>query len=207
MTVAIIGIGNVGRTLGQRVLAGGDALVFGVRDPKVGGDVPAGARVAAPSEAASGADVVIFAVPAGALVDAAKDAGNLSGKVVIDCTNPLRFDSAGPVWAPPREGSATQALAAALPGLAVVKGFNHFGVEIHADPNVAGGRVDALFAGDDLGAKRMAMALAERMGFHGVDAGPLRNAGALEHLAVLWIQLAMSGSAGRHFAFQIIGRA
>jgi hypothetical protein len=45
------------------------------------------------------------------------------------------------------------------------------------------------------------------MGFHAVDAGPLRNAGALENMAVLWIQLAMSGGAGRHFAFQIVGRA
>jgi hypothetical protein len=88
-----------------------------------------------------------------------------------------------------------------------VKGFNHFGVEIHADPQVAGGPADALFAGDDAGAKRTAMALAGRMGFHAIDAGPLRNAGALENLAVLWIQLAMSGNAGRHFAFQIAGRA
>jgi predicted dinucleotide-binding enzyme len=148
----------------------------------------------------------LFAVPSGALVEAAKGAGKLSGKVIIDCTNPLRFDSGGPLWAPPAEGSATQALAAALPGLTLVKGFNHFGVEIHVEPKVAGGPADALFAGDDAGAKRTAMALAERMGFHAVDAGPLRNAGALENLAVLWIQLAMSGSAGRHFAFQIIGR-
>ena len=88
-----------------------------------------------------------------------------------------------------------------------MKGFNHFGVEIHADPQVAGGPADALFAGDDAGAKRTAMALADRMGFHAVDAGPLRNAGALENFAVLWIQLAMKGSSGRHFAFRIVGRS
>jgi hypothetical protein len=90
--------------------------------------------------------------------------------------------------------------------LAIVKGFNHFGVEIHADPQVAGGPADALFAGDDAGAKRTAMSLAERMGFRAVDAGPLRNAAALENFAVLWIQLAMNGSSGRHFAFRIVGR-
>ena len=207
MTVAIIGTGNVGLTLGRRVLAGGDAVVFGVRDPKAATDVPAGARVVTPAEAAAAAGVVLFAVPAGALVDAAKGAGDLSGKVVIDCTNPLRFDRNGPIWAPPAEGSATQALAAACPGLTLVKGFNHFGVEIHADPQVAGGPADALFAGDDAEAKRTAMALADRMGFHAVDAGPLRNAGALENFAVLWIQLAMSGSSGRHFAFRIVGRS
>ena len=85
----------VASELGQRVLAGGDSVVFGVRDPKAGVDVPAGARVAAPSDAASGADVVIFAVPAGALVDAAKGAGDLSGKVVIDCTNPCVLTAPG----------------------------------------------------------------------------------------------------------------
>ena len=205
MTVAIIGTGTVGRTLGQRLLAAQVSVVFGVRDLKSGGDVPAGARVAMAASATAGADVVVFAVPASALVDAAKGAGDLSGKVVIDCTNPLRFDG-GPVWAPPPEGSATQALAAALPGLAVVKGFNHFGVEVHADPQVAGGPADALFAGDDDHAKRVAMGLAELIGFRAMDAGPLRNASVLEDLAVLWIQLAMSG-AGRHFAFRVSGRA
>jgi predicted dinucleotide-binding enzyme len=66
---------------------------------------------------------------------------------------------------------------------------------------------DALLAGDDERAKRTAMDLAGRMGLHAVDAGALRNAGALENIAVLWIQLAMSGGAERHFAFQIVGRA
>jgi NADPH-dependent F420 reductase len=207
MTVAIIGSGNVGSALARRLMATGASVVFGVRDPKAGQkhDIPPGARLATPAVAAAGAEVVILAVPANALVEAARGAGDLTGKVVIDCANPLQFDR-GPVWTPPPEGSTTQALAAALPGVGVVKGFNHFGAEIHANPEVEGGPADALFAGDDAGAKGVAMTLAEQLGFRAIDAGPLRNAAALENLAVLWIQLAVGG-AGRHFAFRAAGRA
>jgi NADPH-dependent F420 reductase len=205
MTVAIIGSGNVGSALGRRLMAAGVPVVFGVRSPSDAKNREAlsGARVTTVADAASAAEVVILALPANAIVAAAKGAGDLGGKVVIDCANPLRFDR-GPVWTPPAEGSTTQALAAALPGVAVVKGFNHFGAEIHADPQVAGGPADAFFAGDDDRAKRVAMALAERIGFRPIDAGPLRNAGLLENLAVLWIHLAMKG--GRHFAFRTAGR-
>jgi NADPH-dependent F420 reductase len=208
MNVAIIGSGSVGGALGRRLTAAGVSVVYGVRDPTAGRarELPPGSRVATPAEAAAGAEVVMLAVPANAVVDAARSAGPLAGKVVIDCANPLRFDR-GPVWAPPAEGSTTQALAAAFPGIAVVKGFNHFGAEIHADPQVAGGPADALFAGDDERAKRVAMQLAEQIGFRAIDAGPLRNAGVLENLAVLWIHLAMNGAAGRHFAFRAAGRA
>lgn len=100
----------------------------------------------------------------------------------------------------------TQALAVAYPGLVIVKGFNHFGVEIQADPKLAGGPADAFFAGEDPAARQTAMRLAERMGFRAHDAGPLRNAAALENLAVLWIQLAIAGGAGRQFSFRVAAR-
>ena len=208
MKIAIIGSGNVGSALGRRIANGGDAVVFGVRGSAGEAQVPSGTTAAPVVDAAANADVVLLAVPAGAAVDAVRSAGGLAGKVVVDCTNPLRFDR-GPIWTPPAEGSVAQALAAACPDARVVKGFNHFGAEIHADPTVAGTRADALFASDDDGAKRIVMDLASRIGFHAVDAGPLRNAALLENLAVLWIHLSMSGSsgaAGRHFAFRIVGR-
>jgi len=58
--------------------------------------------------------------------------GDLSGKVLVDCTNPVRWDG-GPVWSPPAAGSLTAAVKAAQPSAQVVKAFNGFGAEFHAE--------------------------------------------------------------------------
>ena len=205
-TVTILGAGNVGRALGSRLLDAGVAVRFGVRDQAataraLSGPL-AGLPALAPDAAAADADLIVVAVPAAAAVGAVRAARPMEGKIVLDCTNPLRWDG-GPVWAPPAEGSLTQALAAAFPRVPVIKGFNHFGVEIQRQPALPSGPVDALFAGDDAAAKTRVMDLAARMGFRPVDAGPLRNAALLENLAVLWIHLASVGGVGRNFGFRI----
>lgn len=206
MTVAIFGSGNVGRALGERLVQGGVDVRFGARDPGAAASeltgVLAGVPALPPEQAAAGADVILLAVPAAAAIGAARSAVSLAGKILVDCTNPLRWDN-GPVWAPPAEGSMSQALAAAFPGVAVVKGFNHFGAEIQRQPQLVTGATDALFAGDDASAKTTVMELATRMGFRPRDAGPLRNAGPLENFAVLWIHLATVGGVGRAFGFRI----
>lgn len=183
-----------------RLAEAGYAVRLGVRDPAKA--AAKGVTAMSVTDAVAGAHVVLLTVPADAAVDTARGLGPLvAGTAVVDCTNPLRF-AGGPVWNPPREGSVAAALSAVLPGVAVVKGFNHFGAEIHADPQLAGGPADAFFAGDDVAAKKRIMALAERIGFRAFDAGPLRNAAVLENLTVLWIQLASTG-AGRNFAFRV----
>lgn len=209
-TVAIIGAGTVGRALGERLVRAGARVRFGVREPAVAtGDLTGpltGAAVLPAVEAVAGADLILLAVPAAAAVDALRSAGELAGRIVVDCTNPVRWDG-GPVWAPPREGSVTQALGAAFPGVRFVKAFNHFGAEIQRNPALATGPADALVAGDDRHARSEVMALATRMGFRPRDAGPLRNAGLLENLAILWIHLATVGGVGRVFGFRIEGRS
>lgn len=205
-TVAIFGAGNVGRALGERLLQAGDVVRFGVRDPGAAAAKLTGSLAAIPSllpaVAAAEAEIILLAVPAGVAADAVRSAGNLAGKVLVDCTNPIRWD-AGPVWAPPAEGSVAEALAAAVPGILVVKGFNHFGAEIIRSPELATGPADAFFAGNELDAKSSVMNLAARMGFRPHDVGPLRNAALLENLAVLWIQLATTGGAGRDYGFRV----
>ena len=205
ITVAILGAGTVGCALAQRLLHAGSAVRFGVRDPgaaskKLTGTL-AGVPVRLPAAAAADAEILLLAVPAAAALDATRSAGTLTGKILVDCTNPLRWD--GPVWAPPPEGSVAQALAAAFPGVAVIKGFNHFGAEIQRNPALLTGPADAFFAGNDPDAKSAVMNLGTQMGFRTHDAGPLRNAGLLENLAVLWIQLATTGGVGRTFGFRI----
>src|SRR5437016_721258 len=99
MRIAVIGMGNVGGVLGRRWAAAGHAVTFGVRDkgdPKaVAGAKAAKASVASVPEAAAGAEVVVLAVPWPAVRDALAAAGDLAGKVLLDCTNPLTPDLSG----------------------------------------------------------------------------------------------------------------
>lgn len=205
----MIGAGNVGGNLGARLSKAGVPVRFGVRGGKDAGDLLArsgpDASVATPAEAAAWADAIVLAVPGRAAVEAARGLGPLDGKIVVDATNPLRFDG-GPVWAPPPEGSNAAAIAAACPGARVLKGFNTFGAELHADPATSAGPVDVPLAGDDAEAKAVVSELCAAGGFRALDAGPLRNAAVVENLAVLWIHLAMVGGHGREVAFKLVGR-
>ena len=195
--VAILGSGKVGRAIADRLQRAGHSVRLGGRAE---GGLPDVLPVPA---AARDADVLILTVPASAAVDVVREASP-GARILLDCTNPIRWQD-GPVWAPPEEGSVAAQLAAAFPDTPVVKGLNHFGVEIHRDPALSSGPADACFASDRVEAKRVVMRLAEEAGFRTVDAGPLRNAALLENLAVLWIQLAMGGD--REFAFRIEGRS
>ncbi len=208
--VTIIGSGNVGSALARRLLAAGRRVTVGVRDPAKRAGVQAalggGAQVLDPVEAAAGAQIVFLAVPGPAAVAAARGLGDLQGKILIDCNNPLTWNQ-GPVWNPPPEGSLTAALAAALPGVRVLKALNTFGAEFHADPRLAHGEVaDVFVAGDDAGARGTLAQVLERAGFRAIDAGPLRNAAVLENVAILWIHLATVGGRGREFALKALGR-
>lgn len=208
--VAIVGVGNVGAALGERLSRAGFAVRFGV---KPGADIKAlldrcGPNASASSvvEAAAGADVVFLAVPPAALGDVVAQGKGFEGTIVVDCNNPVGWQD-GPTLAPVDEGSLTAKLAKLAPKARVVKGFNVFGAEFHLDPALAGGqRVDVPLASDDQGAKDTVADLARRAGFEPFDAGPLRNAALLESFAVLWIHLALVGGQGRNFAFKMARR-
>src|ERR1700722_7521957 len=205
LRVTVIGAGNVGGNLGSRLSSSGLAVRFGVRE---GTDTKAllakcAKDAAAVDPAAAGAwgEVIFFALPAPATVEVARSlAKELGGKVVVDCGNPVSWKE-GPVWAPPPEGSLAAAIAKAVPGARVIKGFNTFGAEFHKEPGRAGVPADVYLAGDDTEAKKLVTEVATKAGFRPVDAGPLRNASVLENVAMLWIHLATVGGHGRTFSF------
>jgi len=203
--IAIIGTGNVGGNLGARLSNAGLPVRFGVRAQKDVGPLlarcAAGTTAVPVAEAAAWGDVVLLAVPGPAAVDVARSLGAaLDDQIVVDCNNPLTW-SEGPVWAPPAEGSLTAAIAKAVPKARVLKAFNTFGAEHHADPNLGGSPAQVFVAGDDAAAKQTLSAVATQGGFRPVDAGPLRNAAVLENFAMLWIHLATVGGHGRNFVF------
>jgi len=198
--IAIVGGGSVARALGESASQAGYTVQFGVRDPASKTGLPGPALSL--DESTTNASIVLLAVPASAALAALTAAGDLRGKIVIDCTNPLRWEN-GPVWAPPEAGSVAAELARAHPEIHVVKGFNHFGAEIQRDPSMPNGAADAFFASDHDEAKKVAMELAREMGFTPWDAGPLRNAAVLENLAMLWIHMSSVGGFGRQFTFRV----
>ena len=131
---------------------------------------------------------------------ALRGAGKLEGKVVIDITNPLTPDYMGLTLG--HDTSAAEEIAKAVPGAEVVKAFNTVFAQVLADgADFGNGRkADVFVAGDSARAKQTAGAIAESIGFHVVDAGPLKNARYLEPVAGLNIYLGYGAGQGTSIA-------
>lgn len=190
MQIAIIGAGNVGSAIARGVSKQGHDVILTAADPanaqkvaeEVGGHVASTA-----SDAVTGADLVVLAVPYGAVEDMARDiADEVTGKVVIDATNPLTTDGSG-LAVSDRAGAET--IQALLPGAHVVKAFNTVFASNQGDPVTDGVVLDGFYAGDDQTAKSTVAQLLGDIGFRPIDAGDLTAARALEHLAFLNISL------------------
>ncbi len=184
------GTGDQGRGLARRLAMAGQSVIIGSRDAAKataaacdlgGGRLLAGA---VNQEAAERADVVIAAMPWEGHQDLlASVAGPLAGKIVIDCVNPMGFDSKGayPIRVP--EGSAAEQAAAVLPDSTVVGAFHHVSATVLLDPRVDKIELDVLVLGDDRPATDLVAALADRIpGMRGLYGGRLRNCGQVEAL-------------------------
>jgi NADPH-dependent F420 reductase len=210
MKIGIIGAGNVGGTLGKAWAARGHRVFFGVRKPEDESvrqllrEAGPNARAGSPAEAADFGEVVVFATPWPATEAAVRSAGDLSGKIVIDCTNPLTPDLGGLVLG--HTTSAAEKVAEWAKGAKVFKAFNTTGATIMADPVINGVRTVMFVCGDDEAAKPSVLQLAADVGFEAVDAGKLTQARLLEPWAVLWISLAYKGGLGPNFGFALLRR-
>jgi hypothetical protein len=193
LTVAVLGgTGPQGRGLARRFAAAGVRVVLGSRDAgratataadlaaATGGDVTGADNAGA----ARAGDVVVVAVPwegHGELLAGLR--GELAGKVVVDCVNPLGFDKQGCFALPVEEGSAAQQAAVLLPDSRVVAAFHHVSAVLLEDPEVTDVGTDVMVLGDDREATDLVAALAGLVpGMRGIYAGRLRNAGQVEAL-------------------------
>lgn len=197
MRIAIIGAGRVGTALGARWAGAGHDVVYGVREP--GGESD---RLAV-GDAVAGADVVVNALPFGA-VEAVFSGLDLGDAVLVDAANPLTPAADDAERARPDSGA--ERLAAWTGSRRVVKAFNTTGSANMAEPAYQAGPASMLVAADDDEAKRVVTGLAAELGFDPVDAGPLSAARDLEHLANLWIRMAYGLGAGPGFAFAVLRR-
>jgi predicted dinucleotide-binding enzyme len=191
LKIGILGAGNVGGTLGRVWAAKGHDIVFGKRG-------------ASNREAASSARVVVLTVPWPAAQEAIQDCGDLAGKTLVDCSNPLAPDLQSLTIG--LTTSAGEQVAAWAPGAKVVKAFNTIGAGNFGNADFGGVAADGFYCGDDAAAKQIVSGLIADAGMNPVDVGPLRNARLLEPLALLWIDLAVIQKQGPNHAFQLLRR-
>jgi predicted dinucleotide-binding enzyme len=203
MRLGIIGAGHVGGTLGRLLEAQGHDVRFGVRDPnsESGGGLPR-PRTATVADAAAFGDVILLATPWEGTPDALKAAGPLSGKTVIDCTNPLLPDLSG--LSIGTTTSAGEEVAKLVPAAKVVKCFNTLGYTNFATPAFDQVTASMFFCGDDAGAKLIVSELGNQLGFDMIDAGPLSQARWLEAMAMLWISMAHKYGGSQRSAFKLL---
>lgn len=190
--IAVVGgTGPQGRGLAYRWARHGHRVVLGSRSPERAEATAAEIRERVPdasvgaagnAEAAAGADVVVLAVPYDGHDELVSSlAGELAGKVVVSCVNPLGFDGLGPYGLDVPGGSAAEEAQALVPDARVVGAFHHVSaVTLWGDRDRLDDE-DVLVCGDDEDAKRVAVELARAVTSRdGVDAGRLRIARQLE---------------------------
>jgi predicted dinucleotide-binding enzyme len=185
MRIAVVGAGNVGKAIGSGWARKGHHVAYGVRNP--GQASPQHRKVA---EAVADAEVVALCVMWHAIEEALRDCGDLTGKILIDPTNPLAVDQGGLKLAMGFETSSAEFIAART-SAAVVKSLNQVGASVLGDTSGYACRPVQFVASDHPEAKRVVRGLVEDLGFEVLDAGPLRAARLLEPMAMVWIDQAM----------------
>jgi hypothetical protein len=175
--VGLIGSGKVGSALGGVLAKKGYEVMFSSRnldnDKKLAAEVGSNARAGTTQEAAAFGDVLVFAVPYGALPDLGKALGSsLKGKVIIDASNPFPQRD-GDIATKAREKGAGLMSAELLPGSRIVRAFNAVGAARMAQAHEEPGRIGMPIAGDDKAAIETASKMIRDIGYEPVLVGGL----------------------------------
>ncbi|HVQ18673.1 MAG TPA: NADPH-dependent F420 reductase [Actinomycetes bacterium] len=173
--VSIIGTGNMGQAIAAVAGRGGHTVqLLGETDTATTVD----------------GDIVVLAVPYPAVSAVIAERGDtLAGRIVVDITNPLNFETFDSLTVP-ADSSATAEIAAALPQSRVVKAFNTTFAATLAAGTVGSLTTTVLIAGDDTDAKSTLAGVITSGGLNAIDAGGLQRARELEGLGFLQIALA-----------------
>jgi 8-hydroxy-5-deazaflavin:NADPH oxidoreductase len=206
MNIAIIGAGSVGQALGFGWAKRGHQVHFGLRDPS--DDRAAALRsknnrviVVTNAQAAAASDIVAVCTPWDATKTAVESCGDLSGKVLIDCTNPLKADFSGLEIG--FETSGLETVAGWAKGAEVFKAMNQIASNLMDGPAFKQGK-PVMFVCGDGSRKKVVLDLVQELGFEAIDAGGSKIARLIEPYAMLWIHLALVRGLGRDFGFALL---
>ena len=208
MRIGILGSGLMGGKLGAIFARAGHEVVFSYarsndKLKKLARDSKGNARAGTPAEAAADADALLLAVHWSRIDDVLKQAGDLSGKVILTCSLPMDTDNTKLIVA--NTSSGAEELAKKIPRAQVVSAFNTVPSEVLFgvfEARRKSTRPSLVYCGDDARSKDVAAKLIHDVGFDAVDAGPLRIARYTEPFALLVGQLAYEGEGGPELAYR-----
>lgn len=192
VTVAIIGTGDMGDSLGPRFAELGYAVVYGSRTPDSERSrqlvirTGHGARITTQKDAAQAAGIVVLAIPWPAMITVAQNLGPLDDKIVIDISTAAKQAADG-YFTSVVETSSAEMIQAWNPRARVVKAFAVQASYVVDDPTVVGGPVSVPIAADDRQAKETVANIVLAMGMDPFDAGPLRYSREIEAFARLYM--------------------
>ena len=224
MKIAVLGTGTVGRTVAARLFGLGHDVVVGTRDPQATlartepdgmGNPPysawaadqAGVPLATFADAAVAAELVVNATSGHGAMPAleAACADNLTGKIVLDISNPLDFSNGFPPTLFVKDtDSLGELVQRAFPQARVVKTLNTLTAELMVHPKNLGQESSVFVSGNDAAAKATVTELLESFGHTDViDLGDISTARGTEMLLPVWLRL-MGAFGTAAFNFKIV---
>jgi len=209
MHIGIIGTGSMGSALGKRLSDAGHQVFYGSIEPgtaksisdMMGSSVQGGSI----ANAAEFGEVLMLAVPWVGVENSLDEAGDLQGRVVIDCTNPFKADSFNLVFG--NEGSGAEFIADKVKDAQVVKAFNTiFAQNIMRAEEFGDDKPSLFYCGDEDSAKDIIIELGNDIGLDPIDCGDLTHARYLENMASLLFRLADVEEEGQKLAYKLTKR-
>jgi predicted dinucleotide-binding enzyme len=208
MQIGILGSGLMGGKLGTLFARAGHDVVFSYarseqKLKRLARNAQGKARAGTPSDAARDADALLLAVHWSRVDDVLKQAGDVSGRVIVSCALPMNADDTALVVA--HTSSGAEVLAKKVRKAHVVAAFGTVPSEVLFsvfDARRKAGRPSLVYCGDHQSAKEVAAELIRDVGFDPVDAGPLRIARYTEPFTLLVAQLAYEGDEGPKLAYR-----
>ncbi|MBT7466726.1 MAG: NAD(P)-binding domain-containing protein [Chloroflexi bacterium] len=207
MRIAVVGSGSVGTGLARAWSGLGHSVVIGSRSPEservveLLASLGNGVSAAGLTESVADADVIVLAVPWGAAEVSLSALGDLSGRLVIDATNPfvgglnlgIGYDDSG--------GEQVARWAA---GAHIVKALNIVDARLLDGKKLDGREISIPICGDNKDAKRVIGELIAELGFDVIDVGELEISRLLEPLCLLMIKLSIKKSLGAEIGFRVL---
>ena len=204
LRIAVLGAGNIGGTLGKKWVAAGHTVAFGVANPN--GDKAQAMRdelgdkvsIGSAAEALAAADVVLMAVPGGAMDETiTANAAQLDGKTIIDAAN--RMGGGGPL-------NSFATLKEQTPNARIYRAFNTYGWENFADATYHDGPADMFYCGPEGESQATVEQLITDVGLHPMRLGGVEQVDLVDSVLRLWFALASGQQMGRHLAFKVLTR-
>src|SRR5882672_7230436 len=208
MRIGILGSGLMGAKLGTIWARAAHEVVFSYarseqKLKRLAREAKGKARAGTPAEAAEHADTLLLAVHWSRIDDVLKQAGDVSGKVIVSCSLPMNAGDTALVIG--HTSSGAEELAKKLPKARVVSAFNTVPSEVLFgvfEARRKTSRPSLVYCGDDASSKKTAAKLIRDVGFDRLDAGPLRIARYTEPFGLLVAQLAYAGDGRPELAYR-----